>query len=113
MRARFLCGFGVLALALVACTTVDDEPVVIEPGTEPTVEDPTENGGLIERLPDTCKLPQVMENVGQPASVVPALGLTRPYRIVGPNDIVTQEYNPARVNFYTNSEGIIVRIACG
>lgn len=70
-------------------------------------------GGLIERAPDTCNLGGVSYLNGQPASAVQGASITRPYRIVGPSDIVTQEYNPMRVNFYTDDSGRINRIACG
>jgi len=35
------------------------------------------------------------------------------HRIIGPNDIVTQDYVPERINFYTDEEGTITRISCG
>ena len=44
---------------------------------------------------------------------IDAAGVSVSYRIVGPTDIVTQEYNPMRVNFYPGRDGRISQIACG
>ncbi|WP_068119318.1 I78 family peptidase inhibitor [Tropicimonas marinistellae] len=70
-------------------------------------------GGLTERLPDTCKLEEVQQYRGQSAAAVEGAGLTMPYRVIGPSDIVTQEYNPTRVNFFVNTGGTVDRVSCG
>ncbi len=70
-------------------------------------------GGLTERLPDTCRLEQVQQYRGQSAAAVEGAGLAMPYRVIGPSDIVTQEYNPTRVNFFLNNGGMVDRISCG
>ncbi len=75
------------------------------------VESPT--SGLTERLPDTCKLEEYQQYRGLTQAEIDAAGLAVTYRIVGPTDIVTQEYNPMRVNFYTDRDGRVGRISCG
>jgi len=70
-------------------------------------------GGLVERLPNTCKLENYAQYRGQTSDVLAAAGLDRPWRVVTPTTIVSQEYNPARLNFYTGTDDIIQRIACG
>ena len=69
--------------------------------------------GLTERLPDTCHLERYQQYQGRTAVDVNAAGLSVPFRVVGPRDIVTQEYNPMRVNFYTGPDGLIAQISCG
>ncbi|MBT0957389.1 hypothetical protein IV417_08325 [Alphaproteobacteria bacterium KMM 3653] len=94
---------GILTLCACATTVEEDDQF-----TTPEVDD-----GLEEREPDTCDSEALGITLGQNKSVVPDLGLTRPYRVLGREDIATQEYNPARVNFYTNDDGIILRVSCG
>ncbi|MFD0982413.1 I78 family peptidase inhibitor [Tropicimonas aquimaris] len=93
-----------------------------QPGVDPALELVEVNpygevregaGGLTERLPDTCKLGEVQQYMGQSGASVEAGGLTMPYRVVGPTDIVTQEYNPTRINFFVDSAGQVTRISCG
>ena len=113
--------------APLSSTTVTETPIDgggntpqgIDPALAMVEEDPygqvVEGGadGLTERLPDTCKLETYTYLKGLTAGAVQAAGFPEPFRIIGPSDIVTQEYNPMRVNFYTNKSGKIERIACG
>ncbi|PRY24175.1 peptidase inhibitor I78 family protein [Aliiruegeria haliotis] len=69
--------------------------------------------GLTERLPDTCKLAEFQQFNNQNAATVEAAGIAAPYRVIAPNTIVTQEYNPMRVNFYLGGNGRVNRISCG
>ena len=69
--------------------------------------------GPVERLPNTCRLEEFERFRGLPAIEVPDEGLGRPARVIGPEDIVSQEFDPARVNFYTDSTGVVARIGCG
>lgn len=71
------------------------------------------SGGLVERLPNTCKLENYQQYEGQNASVLASAPLDRAYRVVGPDTIVSQEYDPSRLNFNTNSVGVIRSISCG
>lgn len=91
--------------------------------TEGPIGDPTEgasdtvtilnDGGLVERLPNTCRLEDYQQFQGQPGSAALSGVIDRPVRVIAPADIVTQEYNPQRVNFYTNGSGVVQRIICG
>lgn len=92
---------------------------VVDPALAMVEQDPygqvidNTSSGLTERLPDTCKLETFQYLQGLTPAAVAAAGFTEPYRIIGPNDIASQEYNPKRVNFYTDEKGQIVRIICG
>lgn len=106
MAAKHLwLAFG-FAVALAGCQTSVDETVEVDLSTD------TE-GGFTEREPDTCGAEEFQTALGQPRSIIPGLGVTRTIRIVAPGDIVTQEYNPLRMNFYVNASGIITRVTCG
>jgi hypothetical protein len=111
-----------LSSAIVTETPIDgggNTPGGIDPALAMVEEDPygqvieSSASGLTERLPDTCKLETYSYLKGLTAGAVQAAGFTEPYRVIGPSDIVTQEYNPGRVNFYTDNSGKIERIACG
>ncbi|MGB4107159.1 MAG: I78 family peptidase inhibitor [Alphaproteobacteria bacterium] len=39
--------------------------------------------------------------------------LKRPYRIMPPGAMATQDFSPSRMNFETDAEGIITRVWCG
>ena len=97
---------------VMACTPVD-EPVTEIGGVGGGTALPVGRDGLVEREPDTCQASQYQTAVGQNQSIVPTLGLTRPVRVVAPDDIVTQEYTPARINFEVNRSGQIRRVSCG
>jgi hypothetical protein len=70
-------------------------------------------GGLVERLPDTCQLDNYRQYAGQDAVTAASQVVDRPVRIIAPDSIVSQVYDPQRVNFYTDSAGRVARLACG
>jgi hypothetical protein len=40
--------------------------------------------------------------------------LDRPYRIMGPNDAMTMDHNPMRINVITDEEtGVVTSVSCG
>lgn len=109
---------------LAACQqTVDtDLPDQTLPETETIVEETltedglptTADGTLVLREPDTCGLDKITQPVeGQPPEIIDTLGLTRTIRVIRPGDIVTQEYDPHRINFYIDGMGLIDRVSCG
>ena len=101
--AKALLLLTVLAACQPATTPIEDAPV----GETP-------DSGLVEREPDICGASQYREAaIGQPRSVIPTLGVTREIRVVPHGGIVTQEYNPYRMNFYLDPAGNIIRISCG
>lgn len=71
------------------------------------------DGGLVERLPNTCQLENYQQYQGADGLIAVGLVTDRPARLVAPGDIVSQLYDPQRVNFYTNAAGTVVRISCG
>lgn len=102
-----------LTLAVAGC--VRTAPANLEPVQPPGIEPlPTAaDDGLTERKPDLCKASTYASYVGQPGSVIPALGVTREYRVVEYRGIEAQEYNPNRIVFRLDDLGNISAIDCG
>ncbi|MDO5619992.1 MAG: hypothetical protein Q4G24_00830 [Paracoccus sp. (in: a-proteobacteria)] len=69
--------------------------------------------GLQERQPDLCGASNYASYVGQPGSLVPGLGITKPYRVVEFRGIEPQNYDPNRIVFRLDSSGNIQNVDCG
>ncbi len=100
-----------------ALAMVEEDPVASgavatrDPNAETVIASGTDS--VSQRLPDTCKLERYQYLQGQGENAVNDASLTIPHRVIAPSDIITQEYNPARVNFYLDGSGRIARITCG
>lgn len=81
-----------------------------EPGDTVTQVNP---GGLVERLPNTCQLENYRQFVGQDGASAAVQVVDRPARVIAPDDIVSQVYDPRRVNLYVDGSGRVTRISCG
>lgn len=68
-------------------------------------------------FPDTgdadCGAARLTEFVGQPAVEVAAIETAGPVRILGPNDLMTMDFNPERLNILTDEAGIVTELSCG
>lgn len=96
-----------LLSALAACQPVADER------TGAPVQERAESG-LQEREPDICGASRYRDAaIGQPRSVIATLGVTRQIRVIPHGAIVTQEYDPYRMNFYLDRAGLVSRLTCG
>ncbi|MDF1872366.1 I78 family peptidase inhibitor [Vannielia sp.] len=95
----------ILLLAVAGCQPAYEEGGPTDAGADPS--------GLLEREPDTCGASNQQVAVGQPASVISTLGIRGTTRTVQPGAIITQEYNPSRMNFYLDGNGVITRVSCG
>jgi hypothetical protein len=51
--------------------------------------------------------------VGRDRSVAEDLRLVQPHRIYGPDEAVTMDYNPDRLNFVIGEDGNIEEVRCG
>ncbi|MBY6050023.1 hypothetical protein KUV47_19065 [Vannielia litorea] len=99
----------ILLTALAAC----QPPVEDLPPSDDPLQDNADSG-LVEREPDICGASTYRTAaIGQPSSVIPTLGVTRQIRVIPHGGIVTQEYNPYRMNFYLDPAGLITRVTCG
>jgi hypothetical protein len=59
-----------------------------------------------------CKGDPFADAIGQPVSTIQA-SLPERARVLGPNDIATQDYRIDRLNVFVNGAGIIQRLTCG
>ncbi len=101
------------ALILLTVLAACQPPVETLPDDGAPIQDNVDSG-LVEREPDICGASAYRERaIGQPSSVIPTLGVTRQIRVVPFGGIVTQEYNPYRMNFYLDSAGLVARVSCG
>lgn len=89
----------------------------------PTPDTPTDTTPEVGEAPsadsDTARLDddpcdaagyQAMLGAAIAAVTLPA---SLDHRVIGPDTIVTQDFVATRLNFYTNKDGVITRIACG
>jgi hypothetical protein len=51
--------------------------------------------------------------LGRPVDEARLQKVTKAYRILGINDVATQDFNPDRLNVVVDSKGVIVRMYCG
>ena len=85
------------------------------PVAAPVVAPPPATGfaGLQSREPDACHAANYRSAVGQPATVIPSLGVRGPSRVVEYRGIEPQEYNAQRVVFRLDQAGVITAVDCG
>ncbi len=70
--------------------------------------------GLQTREPTLfCKAETYLPYLGQPGTVIPGLGITRPHRVVEYRGIAPQDYDPNRILFNLDAAGNIAKIDCG
>ncbi|KIC38613.1 hypothetical protein RA27_19500 [Ruegeria sp. ANG-R] len=76
---------------------------------------PQEAGLAAEEAPVDlafCKGEPFADTIGQPVSTIQAQ-LPERSRVLGPDDIATQDYRIDRLNVYVNGAGTIQRLTCG
>ena len=95
-RITFACLSLIAALAapLTACTAV------------PTAPAPDRSG-------EACDPAAFASFVGRERSVLLATTFTAPIRVIDPGEVVTQEFDPERVNFVIDGAGTVARVYCG
>lgn len=109
MIPRFLA----LALVVAACAPAPaDIPATGAPQPGDLIAG-ADGAALEEREPDLCQAADYQQYLGQPATIVPTLGITREYRVIEAGEIYSQVYNPSRINFWLAPTGEIARIGCG
>lgn len=86
------------ALALMAGCTMPPPP--------PLATDPVLPG------PEVCRAADYKGLIGQSRSVLDAMLLPAGTRVMGPNDAVTADYRPDRVNIEIGTGGRIEKVSC-
>lgn len=115
-----LTALALSTLALGACMaiplqTVPAAPAAMQaaPAFEPAPMQVSGIAGLQTREPDACHASSYRHALGRPGTVIPALGVTRDYRVVDYRGIEPQEYDPLRIVFRLDAAGNIQNIDCG
>ncbi|MCZ0960399.1 I78 family peptidase inhibitor [Paracoccus benzoatiresistens] len=93
MNARTLF-IGLAATAVLAAC----EPMPAEP--------------LPDAAPDTCRASAYQGLVGQPIEVLAAMTFPIGTRRIGPDDAVTSDFRPERLNIEYGSTGRIEKVSC-
>ncbi|WP_442641589.1 I78 family peptidase inhibitor [Roseicyclus sp.] len=62
---------------------------------------------------DTCGASAYSHLVGRDRSVAEDLRLVQPKRVYGPDEAVTMDFNPDRINFVIGEDGDIAEVRCG
>ena len=68
-------------------------------------------GSAPANAPDTCNAAAHQGLIGLDAAS--SLALPEPKRLYGPNDLVTTDFNPARLNVQLDAVDNIVAVTCG
>lgn len=61
---------------------------------------------------DLCKAQPLQGLVGQPQSVLATMLLPAGSRVIGPNDAVTMDFRPDRLNVEIGADGRISKVGC-
>ena len=93
MNARTLLLGLTAAATLAAC-----EPMPVEP--------------LPDAAPDTCRASAYEGLVGQPVAVLGAMTFPIGTRQIGPDDAVTSDFRPERLNIEYGRTGRIEKVSC-
>ncbi len=109
---------ALMTLLLAACEPVGTTPVdgAPAPGDAPLAGEPPGDMPapvLPSPADDTCGASGLASLIGQDASAVAATTFQNPIRIIRPDDMVTMDFNPQRLNFELDELNEIVRVRCG
>ncbi len=72
-----------------------------------------DEANLPDPAADACDAAGWSHLIGQNRDVLAATTFPAPMRVIGPNDAVTMDFLPNRLNVVYDAEGVIVRVECG
>ncbi len=64
-------------------------------------------------MPDACGASALQHLIGQPVLALGVVDLPDNVRVIRPGDMVTLDYNPARLNIGVTASGQIEQVTCG
>lgn len=73
------------------------------------VEHPTDD---VNAVADTCGAEDNQHLLNQPIAGFNADTVGHPVRVLGVNDIMTEDYRPQRLNIFVNEAGIVIKMYC-
>ena len=88
------------ALTLAACST--------RPPAPSTPAEPAPVGAA-----DTCGAAPYIYLIGEKATALERVLILRQVRVIWPDDAVTEDLRPERINFYITQDGYVRSITCG
>ena len=102
-----LAGAGLLVIA--ACASVSEPPMAEDP---PIID---RTGGVATGEADVpqCAAEAYQVLVGQPIGEIDTDSLPVPLRIYGPDQMITMDYRPDRMNIVLDADDIVVEVRCG
>lgn len=102
----------VAIFGLAACTPMPAAEAPLPP--QEVVAPASGIAGLTTREPTLfCKADSYTSHLGQSGTIIPHLGINRPYRVVEFRGIEPQDYDPNRIIFRLDAAGNITNIDCG
>ena len=87
-----------LALILAATALAACEPAYVEPTPPPVV--------------DECGAAGYQGLIGQPRTALSAMNFPLGTRVIGPEDMVTADFRPDRLNIEYGANGRITKVSC-
>jgi len=116
MRLHFVF-LALVGLSACASAPSEPEPLPVDPAlaaaqAEAEAKAAEEARAEAEEALQECKAVDLLEQVGQPGTAL-ALELPEGSRVIEPGSIVTQDYQPQRINVDLDEEGNIARVWCG
>lgn len=112
-RGLALAAAALLAGCMAAPVPAPEPVAVVAPMPEVAPPPITGVAGLQSREPDACHAANYRSAIGQPASVIPTLGITRQYRVAEYRGIEPEEYDALRIAFQLDAAGNIAAVTCG
>ncbi|MCG6112026.1 MAG: hypothetical protein MEQ74_07570 [Paracoccus sp.] len=88
-----------LALILAVTALAACEPVAVEPVTPPVAA-------------DECGAAGYQGLIGQPRTALSAMNFPLGTRVIGPEDMVTADFRPDRLNIEYGPNGRITKVSC-
>lgn len=109
MQIRLSLCAGIAALLLASCAGESGSP---SEAAGDVGEDTDVVAGADETDKDLCGAADYQSLVGSNMAAV-TLPAELNHRVIGPNDAVTMDYNPERLNIYTDEDGVVTEVKCG
>lgn len=117
MMRHSLVFLALLGLSACSSAPIEPEPLPVDPAlaaaqAEADAQAEAESRAEMEDALRECKAVDLLDQVGQPGTGL-ALELPAGARMIEPGSIVTQDYQPQRINVDLDTDGNISRIWCG
>lgn len=87
-------------------------PALRGDGSTPTNKPPVQVAPPVAQT-DQCGASKLMYLRGKPLSTLNSMQFTQPLRIILPGQMVTQDFNPDRLNIMINAQNMIENLRCG